>query len=478
MKSLQLRKTNKLSRRIFFFILGSAVTLLTLIIFFYGTLFLRYQNRVFPGVLAERLDLTGLTPAEAEKIIDYKFNLAPSKWRLVFKDQLWELDGQDIGIRVDSKKMAQEAYSLGRQPNLYYSMQQIWNAYRLGRNIPLLFDWEENNKKRLFSQFRELADVKSREAQFKFEPGIGPDGKGRVVAFVQSQTGTELDEHNLELLISNSARKYLLGNKKKIIELELPVKLVQPNISSDQANQLGIVEILGRGESYFYDSIPGRVHNISQGTEKINGSLLAPGEVFSFNQAIGTVSAVFGFQKAYSIIQGKTVLDDGGGVCQVSTTLYRAALNSGLPVIERVGHSYRVSFYEQGGFLPGLDATVYPPSPDFKFKNDTGSWILIQANFDQVNQKLTFELYGKNDSRITEVSKPIILSTSPPPDPVYEDDPNLPEGTIKRIDTAHYGANVYFTRIVSRNGEILIDEKVSTSFIPWPARYLRGTKPN
>ena len=163
-------------------------------------------------------------------------------------------------------------------------------------------------------------------------------------------------------------------------------------------------------------------------------------------------------------------------MCQVSTTLYRAVLNAGLPVVERHAHSYRVGFYEQGGFAPGTDATFYPPSPDFRFLNDTGGWILVQTNFDQNNRKLTFDLFGTSDGRQTNVSGPFIISTSPPPEPIYEDDPNLPAGEVKQVDTAHYGAKTYFKRVVIRNGVTLIDETVYSDYVPWPARFLKGTK--
>jgi vancomycin resistance protein YoaR len=100
----------------------------------------------------------------------------------------------------------------------------------------------------------------------------------------------------------------------------------------------------------------------------------------------------------------------------------------------------------------------------------------LQANFDEVAQKLTFEIFGTSDGRKTIIEGPIILSETPPPEPIYEDDPNLPVGQQKQVDTAHYGAKTSFTRTVTRDGEILIKETVISNYIPWPARFLRGTK--
>ncbi len=436
-----------------------------------------YQGKIYPGVKIDNLNFGGQTESEVARYFTAKLSL-PGK--IVFKSPTataeYALDPKKISLRYDVRLMSSRAFSVGRQTNNFYDdfLQKI-TALGGTINLPLeaTFDLAR------VTDFEDMVDqevaVSPTEAQFKFESNSGPDQKGRVVAFKQSKNGRQLDREKLETQLKSVVlnQACLRGN----CNFTLPITILPPKITKSRADQLGITSLLGSGVSYFYDSIPSRVENIRVGTEKINGSLIAPGETFSFDTAIGTVSAIFGFQKAYVIRENKTVLEDGGGVCQVSTTLYRAVLNSGLPVIERVAHAYRVPYYEEGGFQPGLDATVYPPSPDFRFKNDTPGWILIQATFDEANSKLTFDLFGTDDGRQTVVSTPVILSTTPPPPPVYEDRPDLPAGTLQQIDTAHWGAKTVFTRKVTRNGTVLIDESVSSDFIPWPARYLRGTKP-
>ena len=168
-------------------------------------------------------------------------------------------------------------------------------------------------------------------------------------------------------------------------------------------------------------------------------------------------------------------MGDGGGVCQVSTTLFRAALAAGLPITERHQHAYRVGYYEEDSG-PGIDAAVYSPSVDLKFKNDTGGHILIQSYVDRVNMRITFQLYGTKDGREVNISTPVILSQSPAPEPLYQDDPNLPKGEIKQVDFAAAGANVYFTRSVKKDGKITISDKFVSNYRPWQAVFLRGTK--
>jgi vancomycin resistance protein YoaR len=198
-----------------------------------------------------------------------------------------------------------------------------------------------------------------------------------------------------------------------------------------------------------------------------------PGENFSFNKSVGDIDGASGYKPAYVIKSGRTVLDDGGGVCQVSTTIFRAVLNSGLPVVARTAHAYRVGYYEQG-FSPGLDATVFSPSVDFIFKNDTNSFVLIQAYRDGLT--LYVDLYGTSDGRVATVSKPVVTSVTPAPPDLRQDDPTLPKGTVKQVDFAAAGANVSFNRTVTRAGQTLISETFKSNFKPWQAIYLVGTQ--
>jgi len=208
---------------------------------------------------------------------------------------------------------------------------------------------------------------------------------------------------------------------------------------------------------------------------KFKGILVPPNEEVSFNNILGDVSSLTGYKAAYVIKDGKTVLGDGGGVCQVSTTLFRALLDAGLPITERRAHAYRVGYYEQG-FPPGLDATVYYPTTDLKFKNDTPAYILIQPTINLTDLSLVFEIYGTDDGRVATTTKPVITSQTAPPPDLYVDDPTLPLGTIKQIEHKAWGAKVIFDYKVTRGEETLIDQKFVSNYRAWQAVYLRGTK--
>jgi len=298
---------------------------------------------------------------------------------------------------------------------------------------------------------------------------------GRVKEFTPSKDGVKVNEELLGQMI--------IGNLRTLEETDIdssnvlvPATLTSPEVKTSDVNNLGINELLGRGISYFAGSISGRIYNINLASSKFMGVLVAPGETFSFVKVVGDISTQTGYKQAYIISGGKTILGDGGGVCQVSTTLFRAILNAGLPIIERTAHAYRVGYYEQSS-PPGLDATVYSPSVDLKFKNDTPNHLLIQTRVDNKKMVLTFEIYGTKDGRVTTISKPKVTNQIAPPPDIYQDDPSAPLGKITQTEHKAWGATVVFTYSVARDGEIIYKKTFTSKYQPWAAVYLRGTAP-
>lgn len=297
---------------------------------------------------------------------------------------------------------------------------------------------------------------------------------GKVTEFQPGSPGRQVDRQLFGNRIITSALATTSDSPASAVEIPVVTLVPQKPSGEVTAESLGIRERLGRGSSLYRGSIAGRKHNVALTASRIDGILIPPGATFSFNETVGEVSRQTGFQSAYVIRDGRTVLGDGGGVCQVSTTLFRAVLNSGLPVVERKAHSYRVGYYEQDS-PPGLDATVYAPSPDFRFTNDTPAYVLIQAAADTAGSSLTIDLWGTSDGRVATVTKPVIVSQTPAPPNLYQDDPSLPVGVIKQIDWSAPGAKVAFKYTVRRGGEILHEKSFLSLYRPWQAVFLRGT---
>lgn len=335
----------------------------------------------------------------------------------------------------------------------------------VGAKTPL---HEQNFARFLKNDISPVFNRPPQNALFKYE-------NNKVQEFLPAKKGTAVNENELKDKLKEKITQ-LITNEDKEATIEVPVQEAAPQITTQEVNDLGINELIGRGSSTFKGSIPNRVFNIGHASGKLNGILVPPNTVFSFNEAVGDISKLTGYKEAYVIQNGKTVLGDGGGVCQVSTTLFRAAMNAGLPIVNRRAHAYRVGYYEQDSG-PGLDATIYVPSTDFRFKNDTPGTILIQTQFDPKAMTLAFEIYGTKDGRTATVSKPVITNQVAPPPDLYIDDPTLPAGKITQVEYRAMGAKVSFDYKVTRNNETLFEETFVSNYRPWQAVYRRGTGP-
>lgn len=297
----------------------------------------------------------------------------------------------------------------------------------------------------------------------------------KVSSFTPPQTGLGVDAPTISDNIL-SAIQELEKTDLKEKEVVISARETQPKTSLESTNDLGVVSQIGFGDSEYFHSIPGRIHNVDITATRINNTLVAPGQEFSFNKTLGEVSAATGYQPAYVIKDGRTELGDGGGVCQVSTTVFRAVLNAGLPVTKRIAHSYRVSYYELNS-KPGIDATVYAGEVDFRFKNDTGHYILIRTENNPKNLYLAVRLFGTSDGRSTEIVDHKTWDAVSAPPTRYQDDPTLPRGTTKQVDFAAGGIKTSFTNIVKdKSGAVLRRDTYLSIYKPWQAVFLVGTK--
>ncbi len=315
------------------------------------------------------------------------------------------------------------------------------------------------------TSFAKEIDREPQNAAFQFVDG-------KVEEFRPGKDGLRVEQDRLVGSLVDGVMT-LAENEEWVVGVS--VERMKPAITTEDVNDLGIKELVGKGESTYFHSIPNRVHNVGLAAQRINGVLISPGEIFSFNQALGEVSAATGFKSAYVISGGRTVLGDGGGVCQVSTTLFRAALDVGLPIVERKAHAYRVGYYEQN-YPVGIDATVYNPTADLKFKNDTPGYLLIQTVIDEEKRYLSFEIYGTDDGRVVKLTKPKVWGLSSPPPAIYQDDPSLPVGKVVQVDWAASGAKASFDYQVTKNGEVTFEKTFYSNYQPWRSVYLRGVK--
>ena len=255
--------------------------------------------------------------------------------------------------------------------------------------------------------------------------------------------------------------------------LKLDMDYTLPAITDDvQAADLGITELVHSEVSYFRGSDSSRIQNITAAAGRFHGVLIAPGETFSMASVLGDISLDTGYAEAWIIYGDRTIKGVGGGVCQVSTTLFRTVFFSGFPVVERHPHAYRVYYYEQtytghDASLAGLDATVYVPLVDFKFTNDTPYWLLMETYVG--DNWLQWKFYSTSDGRSVDWNTSGLQNQQDPPDPVFNENPNLAKGEIKQVDWAVEGADVSISRTVYRNGNVIIEDVFNTHYEPWRA---------
>ncbi len=261
--------------------------------------------------------------------------------------------------------------------------------------------------------------------------------------------------------------------------------VTEPKVTdSATAADLGITQLVSSQTTYFYGSSAPRLQNIQAAAANFHGVLVAPGETFSMGKYLGDISLDNGYAEALIIYGGRTIKGVGGGVCQVSTTLFRTAFFGGFPINERSAHAYRVSYYEQRAngsldpLLAGFDATVYFPLVDFKFTNDTPYWLLMEVYFNEVGRSLTWKFYSTSDGRTVTYDTTGPINLVPAPEPVVQVNEELKEGEVKQVDWASEGADVTINRIVMRDGKIYFVDKFQTHYEPWRAvcEYGPGTE--
>ncbi|MFC4640110.1 VanW family protein [Deinococcus hohokamensis] len=233
----------------------------------------------------------------------------------------------------------------------------------------------------------------------------------------------------------------------------------------------GLTAHLGSGVTNYYGSSAARMTNIHTGAANFKDRLFE-GKTFSFNQMIGPISTRSGYVTGLVISGERTANGVGGGICQVSTTVFRTLYSAGLPVQERRNHSYQVHYYDP----QGLDATIYQPSQDLRFANDTGGALWFQADWDDKQARLSVHVFGKPRDFTVELGMPRTLRSTPAPKDRLIQDSTLAAGQRKQVDWAAPGAVIEVTRKFVRDGKTFKQDTLRSEYRPWPNIFLVGTK--
>jgi vancomycin resistance protein YoaR len=319
------------------------------------------------------------------------------------------------------------------------------------------------------TQIAPLVDRAPRNARFYFD-----DSSGQLVLLEPAVVGRTLDVAATQQAINAG----LLRGEHAV---PLALNLAQPQAPDEAtAAALGIDGQVSSYTSYFRGSSAARLTNIQAAAARFHGLLVPPESVFSMAEALGDVTLENGYAEALIIFNGRTITGVGGGVCQVSTTLYRAAFFGGYPIEQRYAHAFRVYYYEQrpergtDNRLAGLDATVYVPLVDLKFRNDRPSWLLMETYFNPEEYSLTWKFYSGGGTRYVDWSTSGPRNVIPAPEPLFQEAADLPAGSCRQVDYAADGADITVRRDVYRDGALLFSDTVQTHYEPWRAIYQYG----
>lgn len=336
------------------------------------------------------------------------------------------------------------------------------NRYQVGLNNDFLYDF--------LNEISPSLKVNPKDAHYIFN-----DETHELEVIESAIIGRDL---NIDATIKTIQDQIVSDNSH---EIPLVFDINKPFLTNDvKGADLGITELVHEEVSYFYGSSSDRVHNIVVASSKFHGIMVPPGATFSMAEALGDITLENGYAEALIIAGGQTIQGVGGGVCQVSTTLFRTAFFAGFPIVERYPHAYRVSYYEKvagnriNPNLAGLDATVFVPIVDFKFTNDTSNWLLMETYVNPSYSSIVWKFYSTSDGREVDWSTSGITNKIDAPEPKYVENPDLSEGQIKQVDWAADGADVTVSRTVTRNGEVIISDTIFTRYRPWQAVYEYG----
>lgn len=365
-----------------------------------------------------------------------------------------DLDNQPIALTLktdkpelkkdDTQELVDETTELlALAPLTFNHEDDSWNISEETLQTWLMFSAHgvALNEDKTASSLEDIAmNIDQPVKEGKFSLDIKEDESIEVQQFQEGEDGLEV---NLEKTVSQINSDWLDDNKNSI---DLIVEITKPKATPDNMNELGIKELLGTGTTNFSGSPSNRIHNIKKGAEILSGLLIAPGETFSLVETIGHVDGEHGWLPELVIKENKTIPEYGGGLCQIGTTSFRTTMMAGLDVVERQNHSYAVSYYDYKG-KPGVDATIYEPKPDYRFKNDTDNYILWRSRIEGYD--IYFEFWGTSDGRQGSFGEPVNYNWKSPPETIINEVDTLDPGVMNCTEKAHTGLTAEFDYIIT-----------------------------
>lgn len=414
-------------------------------------------EKIAPNVSIDGYDVGRMTLAEAMNELKNAFdnNLNQAYMTLKHGEKTWQLNYKDIDYSYDYDRALAEAYSLTRQGNLFNRYIDSILIRMNKKDITIGFSYDKEKVAQFIKNISKEIDSEPIDATIRLV-----SGKFQIT---DEKLGSRLDQEKAVNMISAAI------DSKSIANVELPVEVIDAEIT--RADLSNITDKLGEYSTSFNASNESRSYNIKLATKSVTDVLVRPGETFSLNKTIGPRLAKYGYRTAKVIINNEYVDGIGGGICQVSSTLYNAALLANLKIVERKNHSLPSSYIAMG-----RDATISGDYIDFKFMNNTPYPLYIYGEVK--GNQVRFSIYGKNENKGRQIKiKTEILKKIEPKIKIIEDS-SLPVGTKIVEKKAIPGYVVRSYRVIVENGkEVLVEPLYTDTYRASDGVTRVGTKP-
>lgn len=430
--------------RVFLLLLASAAVVLVVTATVGLAAFSFDSERVLPGVVAGEVDLSGLTKEEClEALKPLERKLATMPVTFTCQDHAWTLRAEEIGLRLDVEATVTKAFEVGRIGNWWQRLAVRWRIKREGFNLPLVYAVNRDKFAQKISELAAAVASPPQDAAFRVLPGDR-------IEIIPGREGLKVDEEQAyqDLLL-------VLSTGTSNPQINLRLVQVKPRVTTEAVQAMGLKGLLASYTTRFDPSDVDRAYNIRVAAAALDGLLVPPGQEVSFNNVVGPRSYEAGYKNARIIVNNQLVEGPGGGVCQVSTTLYNAVLLANLEILERTNHSLPVSYVPLG-----RDATVVYGYIDLRFRNNTESYIYIRSYVH--GDQLTFKIYGNTDYKVpVEIRTQVVEVLEPKV--IQQVDPNLTRGEKIIKQKGSRGYRVTAQRVVWRNNQAYV-EKLPDSF--------------
>jgi len=444
-------------QRRFLTILLAAGVLIGLLVILGATFVCYGRGHVLAGVKARDVELQGLSKEKGMEVLqELEKKILASPVYLKYQDDTWELPLTEVDFRLEAGAMMDDALHLGRQGSFIYQWQQRRQIKRQGYELPFRVCMNKKKFEQKISDLTAKWGYPPQEADFK----ITADDRVEVGP---SKDGLQVDTEDAYKQLLDS-----LGQSKAKTEINLRLTKVKPRLATENVVAMGLKGLLSSYCTSFDSGNTGRSYNIKVAAAALDGLLVPPGKEISFNEVVGPRSSEAGYKNAKVIVNNELVDGIGGGVCQVSSTLYNALLLANLEVTERDNHSLPVSYVPLG-----RDATVTYGGIDMKFRNSTESHIYIRSWVQ--GGKITFKIYGNTDYKVPVTIRTRVVKEIEP-EIVYQPDANLKKGEQVVKQEGYKGYQIATERVVEENGKPIIEQLFGSSYAAKNKIIAVGTK--